>query len=294
MPLQAEGSKRLAGPASVKPSHMCSPVVAETLQPSREPKQLEECVVPFKEEPGRENSKEVLGQDVLGITQSVHSAAPVSCQHSCTSVEAVACSTAAASPLPEENKEEQDDKEDLFTSTQQELYQRSESDLDWSPAAKVSQSSLNLPESAYTSSSDYTDMQPIDCSICPSDLPSVHTERLVSAPVHKEPTLDTPNLKSTHSDMLSCSTPAMLLPVPVPVAMQSEDPMAGMLALLTASELPQSGPPSTMADMPPIGVVDCPGISLLESTAAEGMALLSQMAELEMQRHQRDSMQGKA
>ncbi|MCI4392182.1 hypothetical protein PGIGA_G00143170 [Pangasianodon gigas] len=291
VPLQAEGSKRLAGPASVKPSHMCSPVVAEALQASREPKRVEESVVPFKEEPGLENSKEVLGQD--GITQSIHSATTISSQDSCTPVEAVACSGAAASPLPEENKEEQDDKADLFSSTQQELYQRSGSDLDRSPAAEVSKGSLKLPESAYTSSSNYTDMQPIDCSIRPSDSPSVNTERLISANKPKEPTLDTPDLESTCSDIpLPCSTPPVLLPAPVPVAIQSEDPMAGMLALLTASELPQSGALTTMAEMPPTGMVQCPGISLLESTAAEGMALLSQMAELEMQRHQRDSMQG--
>lgn len=293
VPLQAEGSKRLASPASVKPSHMCSPVVAEALQASRDPKRVEESVVPFKEDPDLENRKEVLGQD--GITHTVHSATPISSQDSCTPVEAAACSRAAASPLPEENKEEQDDKADLFPSTQHELYQRSGSDVDRSPTAEVSKSSLILPESAYTSSSNYTDMQPIDCRIRPSDSPSAHTERLIPAPKPKEPTLDTPDLELTHSDIpRQCSTPPVLLPAPVPVAIQSEDPMAGMLALLTASELPQSGALTTMAEMPPAGMVQCLGISLLESTAAEGMALLSQMAELEMQRHQKDSVQGKA
>lgn len=293
MPRQAEGSKRLAGPAGVKPSHMCSPVVAEALQASRESKRVEESVMPFKEEPGLENSKEVLGQDT--ITQSIHSAASISSQDSRTPVEAVAYSSAATSPLPEANKEEQDDKADLFASTQQELYPRSGSDLDRSPAAEVSKSSHNMLESAYTSSSNYADMQPIDCSIRPSDSPSGHGERLISAPKLKEPTLDTPDLETTHTDVpLSCSTPPVLLTAPAPVAIQAEDPMAGMLALLTASELPQSGALTTMAEMPPIGMGQCPGLSLLESTAADGMALLSQMAELEMQRHQRDSMQGKA
>ncbi|XP_017309890.1 trinucleotide repeat-containing gene 18 protein isoform X2 [Ictalurus punctatus] len=289
VPLQAEGSKRLASPASVKPSHMCSPVVAEALQASREPKRVEESVVPFKEEPGLENSKDVLGQDC--ITQSIHSVASISSQDSCTPVEAEACSRAAASPLPEESKE--DDKADLFSSTPQKLYQRSGSDLDVSPAAEVSKSSLNLPESAFTSSSNYTDMQPIDCSIRPSDSPSVHTERLISAPKPKEPTHDTPDLESTHSDIpLPCPTPPVLLPGPAPAAIQTEDPMAGMLALLTASELPQSGVLTTMAEMTPTEMMHCPGISLLESAAAAGMALLSQMAELEMQRHQRDAIQG--
>ncbi|XP_058234405.1 trinucleotide repeat-containing gene 18 protein isoform X1 [Hemibagrus wyckioides] len=291
VPLQAEGSKRLACPASVKPSHMCSPVVAEALQASREPKRVEESVVPFKEEPDLENSKEVLGQNV--ITQSIHSAAPISSQDSCTPVEADACSGAAASPLPVENQEEQDDRPDLFSSSQQELYQRAGSDLDRSPAADISKSSLNLPEVAYTSSTDYTDMQPIDCSIRSSDSPSVHTERLIAEPKSKEPSLDAPDLESTHNDIPHpCPSPPVLLPAPVAVTIQSEDPMAGMLALLTASELPQSGALTTMAELPPAGMVQCPGISLLASTAVEGMALLSQMAELEMQRHQRDSMQG--
>ncbi|XP_060799022.1 trinucleotide repeat-containing gene 18 protein isoform X3 [Neoarius graeffei] len=291
VPLQAEGSKRLSSPASVKPSHMCSPVVAEVLQASRDPKRVEDSVVPFKEEPDLENSKEVLAQD--GIAQPIQSAAPISSQNSCTPVEAAACSRATASPLPEENKEEQDDKADLFSSTQHELYQRSGSDLDRSPTAEVSKSSLILPESAYSSSSNYTDMQPIDCRIRPSGSPSAHVERLIPAPKPKEPTLDTPDLELTNSDIpRQCSTPPVLLPAPVPVAIQSEDPMAGMLALLTASELPQSGALTTMAEMPPAGMVQHLRISLLESTAAEGMALLSQMAELEMQRHQRDSMQG--
>lgn len=293
MPLQAEGSKRLAGPASVKPSHMCSPVVAEALQASREPKRVEEIIVPFKEEPDLENSKEVLDQD--GITPSLHAAAPISSQDSCSPVEAETCSGATASPLPEKNKEEQNDKADIFFPTQQELYQRAGSDLDRSPAAEISKSSLNLQEVAYTSSPNYTDMEPIDCSIHFSNLPPVHTERLISEPKSKEPSFDTPDLESTHSDIPHpCSSPPVLLPVPVAVTIQSEDPMAGMLALLTASELPQSGALTTMAELPPTGMVQCPGISLLESTAAEGMALLSQMAELEMQRHQIGSMQGKA
>lgn len=293
VPLQAKGSKRLVGPASVKPSHICFPVVAEALQASREPKRVEDNVVPFKEEPDLKNSKDLLGQD--GIIQSIHTATPISSQESCTPVEEVACSRAASTPLPEENKEQDGDQADRFPSTQQELYQRSGSDLDRSPAAEVSKGSLNLPESAYTSSSNYIDMQPIDCSIRSSESPSVHAERLISAPKHKEPTCDTPDLESTHCNIpLQCSTPPVLRPTPVPAAIQTEDPMAGMLALLTASELPQSGVLTTMAEMPPTGMVQCPGISLLESTAAESMTLLSQMAELEMQRHQRDSMQGKA
>ncbi|KAF5899275.1 trinucleotide repeat-containing 18 protein isoform X1, partial [Clarias magur] len=291
VPLQAEGSKRLGGPASVKPSHMCSPVVAETLQGSRESKHVEKSVIPFKEEPGLGNNKEVLGQD--SIPQSIHSTGPISNQGLCTPVEAEACSGAAVSPMPEEDEVEQDDKEDLFSSAQQELYQRSGSDLDRSPAVEVSKSALNLPEAAYTSSSDYTDMQPIDCSIRhSSDSPLVHTERIIPASNLKEPMLHTPDLESTPRDVQHpCTTPPVLLPATVPVPIQSDDPMAGMLALLTASELPQSGALTTMAAIPPTGMVQCPGISLLESTAAEGMALLSQMAELEMQRHQRDSMQ---
>lgn len=271
---------------------MCSPVVAEALQASREPKRVEESIVLFKKEPGLENSKDILGQD--GIAQSIHSVPPVCSQELCTPVEAGVCSRAVASPLSEENKEVQDDKTELFASAQQELYQRSGSDLDRSTASEVSKSSLSLPESAYASSSNYTDIQPIDCSIRPPDLPSVDTERFISAPEHKEPSHDTTDLESAHCDIpISCSSPSVLLPAPVPVAIQSEDPMAGMLALLTASELPQSGGFTSMAEMPPTKTVQCPEISLLESTAAEGMALLSQMAELEMQRNQKDSMLGK-
>lgn len=76
---------------------------------------------------------------------------------------------------------------------------------------------------------------------------------------------------------------------PLPLIIGPEDPMAGMLALLTASEMAQARPSTPPAptltpqlDALPMGA-DCSGAGALEMVALEGMALLSQMAQLEME-----------
>lgn len=78
---------------------------------------------------------------------------------------------------------------------------------------------------------------------------------------------------------------------PLPLLISPEDPMAGMLALLTASEMAAQARPSTppapillpqTEDPPPVGD-DCSSAGPLEMVALEGMALLSQMAQREME-----------
>lgn len=70
---------------------------------------------------------------------------------------------------------------------------------------------------------------------------------------------------------------------PLSLAVSPEDPMAGMFALLTASEMAQARPDTPPAPEPlPVGA-DCSGAGPLEMVALEGMALLSQMAQQEME-----------
>lgn len=89
----------------------------------------------------------------------------------------------------------------------------------------------------------------------------------------------------------TCELPA--LSSPLPLVFGPEDPMGGMFALITASEIAQarasSPPPPTLVlqvDNPPVGS-DLSSAGALEMVALEGMALLSQMgqheAELDIQ-----------
>ncbi|XP_062868829.1 trinucleotide repeat-containing gene 18 protein isoform X2 [Trichomycterus rosablanca] len=266
-----ENSDHLARPGDVKPSHNCSPVSGEAMQTSRQPKHMNKRIIPFKEEPGLVDSGEALNQDSLG--ESLHSSGPVCSQESNSPADAELRIRATASPLPEVN-EDQDKKADLASSSQLELYQVLRLESDRNPAVEAANRSHSLLESAYTPVLDYTDVQPIDCSIRSLDLPSASTERLIPACEVKVSIVDTQ--ESMCDQAVTCSASPVLHPVPVPATILSEDPMAGMLALVKASEMPQAGASRTVE------------ISLLESSAAEGMALLSQMAELEMQSHQKD------
>ncbi|XP_031734102.1 trinucleotide repeat-containing gene 18 protein [Anarrhichthys ocellatus] len=76
---------------------------------------------------------------------------------------------------------------------------------------------------------------------------------------------------------------------PLPLVIGPEDPMAGMFALLAASEMalarPNTPPALTLIQQienSPMGA-DCSSTGALEMVALEGMALLSQMAQREME-----------
>lgn len=76
----------------------------------------------------------------------------------------------------------------------------------------------------------------------------------------------------------------------LPLTIAPEDPMAGMLALLTASEMPEasfSAPPA-LSRIPhtegPAVDTDCSSAGALEIVALEGIAMLSQMAQREVDR----------
>lgn len=103
---------------------------------------------------------------------------------------------------------------------------------------------------------------------------------------------DTPIKSHTPSQKESVTETPIYPPAsnsPLPLLIGPEDPMAGMLALLTASEMAQAGPRTPPAptlipqtEDPPVGS-DCCSTGPLEMVALEGMALLSQMAQREIE-----------
>lgn len=108
--------------------------------------------------------------------------------------------------------------------------------------------------------------------------------------VCEPPRSDTPIRSHTPNQIESVTETPVYPPScdsPLPLLIGPEDPMAGMLALLTASEMAQAGrrtPPAPtlipQTEDPPLGA-DCYSAGPLEMVALEGMALLSQMAQRE-------------
>lgn len=95
----------------------------------------------------------------------------------------------------------------------------------------------------------------------------------------------TPSPQEAVSETSECPPPTSNSPPPLVIS--AEDPMAGMFALLTASEIASARPgtPPAPTLLPqiedPSAVPDTTGA--LEMVALEGMALLSQMAQQEME-----------
>lgn len=286
MPLPAETSEHLATAADVKPQHLCSPVVVEPLQASREPESMDEGSTVFKNEPNLEDSKDVLSQDSLRV-------APIIMQDSNTPTEEEACPRATPSPEDEPDQEEGEAvKIETAASSHTGLYETSRPDAERTTRAETAEDSIGLVDQVYKSTSGYTDTHLVACDIQPTKPPSDLSESLNPVDL-RDP--DTSHLESKLDNLfLPNSSPPHLQPSSAPVAILPEDPMAGMFALVTASELPQAGAVSILADACTSRSELCKGVSPLESTALEGMALLSQMAELEMERQPRDDTQGES
>ncbi|KAL6103290.1 tnrc18 [Pungitius sinensis] len=114
-----------------------------------------------------------------------------------------------------------------------------------------------------------------------------------SAPVCEHERPATPTRPHTPSNKESVKeTPVYPPPAaepPLPLVIGPEDPMAGLFALLAASEMAQARPntPPILTLIPPIDSspmgADCSSTGALEMVALEGMALLSQMAQREME-----------
>ncbi|XP_051571991.1 trinucleotide repeat-containing gene 18 protein-like isoform X6 [Myxocyprinus asiaticus] len=285
VPLPAETSEHLVSAADVKPRHLCSPVVVEPLQAARDPETMEESSPQFKKEPSLEDNIDTITQNVLRPLHSVSGAASINTQDSSNPIEAEAHPRSRT-----ENEEEQDGKEaikvEVASSSHPELYNTSSPDSERITTAEAAESSIGLVDQAYQPSSSYIT---VSCDIQPANPPLDLSDRL--KPV--EPVPDALDLVSKHDNLfLPNRSPPHLQPSSPPVPILPEDPMAGLIALVTASELPQAGPVCILSEVSSSRSELCPGVSPLESTALEGMALLSQIAELEMQRQPSDDTQG--
>lgn len=244
----------------------------------------------FKKEPNLEDSKDVLSQDDLRV-------APITTQDSNTPTEAEACPRPTATPSPEDEPDQEEEeavKIEAAVSSHPGLYETSRPDVEKTTRAETAEDSIDLVDQVYKSTSGYTDIPVVACDIQPKKPPSDLSESLNPLDL-RDPVPDAPHLESKLENLfLPNSSPPQLHPSSAPVAILPEDPMAGMFALVTASELPQAGAVSILADACTSRSELCKGVSPLESTALEGMALLSQMAELEMQRQPRDDTQGES
>ncbi|KAK5856620.1 hypothetical protein PBY51_008203 [Eleginops maclovinus] len=137
---------------------------------------------------------------------------------------------------------------------------------------------MNQPEhypTCVAADSDSEEFQQITSTVCEQEQP--HTLIHSHTPNQKESVPETPvyHLSTSKS--------------PLPQIIGPEDPMAGMFALLAASEIAQARPSTPPAptiipqiEIPSLGV-DCSGSDALEMVALEGMALLSEMAQREME-----------
>lgn len=163
-------------------------------------------------------------------------------------------------------------------------------------------------EAAYALPSSLTDAKPKPGVIKdPEEYPSCNTEDVntqictsqeeatttVCKPKQADTpiTLLTPSQKEIESENPLCSPPSSNSPLPL----VPEDPMAGMLALLTASEMAQTHPrtPSGLTltlQKNPSASPDSRSTGALEMVALEGMALLSQMAQQEISMDQGEEM----
>ncbi|XP_076865290.1 trinucleotide repeat-containing gene 18 protein isoform X2 [Brachyhypopomus gauderio] len=287
VPLQAKGEERPTGPPDVKPRLLCSPVAIEV---SREAEPMEEDSVPFKEESSPDDSKEGLGG--VGHVEPLRPAAPLPGRYPGVLTEEESHSRAAASPVEEEeeNEDEQDSKVDITSSSCQGPYQILDADSDRVPAAEDAGRALHLPDAAYAHPSpnyahpspNYADSRPTEHRC---DSPSVRGEFLSPRDLHEPASRGTPDLETPYNDLAFPSSVLATQPTsPGPLPILLEDPLAGMFALVAASEMPQAAALAIRAELTSPGPA-----SLLETSAAEGMALLSQLAELEMQRHQREA-----
>lgn len=278
VPLPAETSEHLAIAADVKPQHLCSPVLVEPLQTSREPEPMEEeGSTVFKKEPNLEDRKD----DSIRL-------APIITQDSSTPTDPEAHPRTIATPSPEEDPEQEHGEDIKIKRTS--LYETSRLDVERSASTETSDASTGLVD--YKSSSSYSDTHLVVCDVQPTKQPLDLSDSLNPADLRDAVPDSSTHLESKLDNLfLPNSGPPHLPPSSAAVAILPEDPMAGMFALVTASELPQAGAMSILTDACSSRSELCTDVSPLESTALEGMALLSQMAELEMQRQPRDDTQ---
>lgn len=141
--------------------------------------------------------------------------------------------------------------------------------------AKRYPSSITADSDSHESAQMCASLEETTSAVCEQEQPDTPINSIT--PSQKESVTETPVYPPPTSNS------------PLPLVIGPEDPMAGMLALLTASEMVQARPSTPPAptlvpqiENPSMGV-DCSSAGALEMVALEGMAMLSQMAQQEME-----------
>ena len=308
VPLPAETSEHLAVVATtdVKPRHLCSPVVVEPLQASRELEAAERRSASPKQEPELEDCKEGLSHEGLAALSRSGLAPQAICMEDATGpADLEVQDRVAVLPRLEDRMDSTEDggtiKVEVASSSSYGCVQPylipdvPVPVLDSRPKMEVPERYISLTDSAFQPLVGPPEACPQESEmVYPSEQAVPTPEQLgvacelrepvpvcASAPASPDEPLQSDNLFPTHT-----SPPPLHLALPLAcspaVTILSEDPMAGLFALVAASELPQAGSLFVPAECSAI-------VTPLESSALEGIALLSQLAELEMEKCQDDA-----
>lgn len=143
------------------------------------------------------------------------------------------------------------------------------------PKPEVIKDPERYPPCIAADSDSQESLEQITSAVCEQEQPDTPINS--HTPCQKESVTETPVYPPPAADS------------PLPLLIGPEDPMAGMFALLAASEMAQARPCTPPAptllpqiENPPMGAAYS-GAGALEMVALEGMALLSQMAQREME-----------
>lgn len=285
VPLPAEASE-LSDAADVKAVRLLSPAADELRQTSEDERPVEDGAV-LKEEPGLEDSKQVLSQACLGPPHAHLALPPIISQGHHVVPEQESHSTGKVLHTEEQEEQDEGKLQELSVQTCHALQQASALVSETSPEVEAGEGTSCASDGVVDTPAQYSEpqaeilsvQQPEEETLSPPvevDLePLEATELLVERSDETEPVCQTQPVAPLAQDGL---------PPLGPVHIQPEDPMAGMMALVTASELPQAcsllALPGTLSADPRRSA----GILPLEAAALEGIALLSEIAELELQR----------
>lgn len=234
----------------VKPVRLCSPQMVEPQPASRcEPEEEEEEErTALKQEPGVEDSQEGLVQGAL-VSLCDRTASPPADRGISPGLQGL-----PIAPMMPGGEEDQGNGCDM----------KVEDVAILSCRAPTCPSPLDTPQGDDKLLGCYTKS--------PACSPTLHMPaQLGSVP-------EDASLGTLDANVPFCDGPLLLHQQPSsasPLDITTEDPMAGMIALVAASELPQAMPSQA-------------GTALLEPGALQGMALLSDMAALELERQQGD------
>ncbi|KAJ8251031.1 hypothetical protein GJAV_G00216360 [Gymnothorax javanicus] len=290
VPLPAETPERSAASADVKPWRLRSPTAAESSSPPPRKELRTPCTPEVKEEPGLEDCRDDPKSLVPRRGETTAPAVPA--QGTCTGteeeLEAEGCSAITPTPAAGAAMETAASGgrvklEETTPLSCQDSYPRA--------AAEPVLPEAEVPSPEASPSPAALIYHPQTCLAEPHELDgrSRPLDPVTPQPAEADLVLgrEQPADGFSEVDEAPCETRS-LLPQHRPslsiADIVPDDPMAGMIALVTASELPQACPLTTFAGELPLGLAS------LELAGLEGMTLLGEMAELELER-QRSSIQ---